>query len=377
MSGAENKGKRIFVCQVIPQAQLEKYGGSQAGNNFCLKLIRGGLFDRVVSIIPCQIKPDIRRECRGEPYETIQCRWLKQNALFRPLNMLFENLRCIWKCRKERNIWFYNVTPHNFLSVFVLRCLLRRRVYVLFADLSVRWAIYRQCAWMVRHSSGVLSLSSRVDFEHPNLRAIPGIVTPLPQRTAPPAGGSRTFMFSGSFAGYTGLKMALEVFAELPEVTLFVSGNGGDSSVVEEYAKRCPNIRYLGFLPFDEYLKILDQVAVGVSFRDPGYAENCNNFPSKILDYLNRGKAVISTLHYPELDGIKYFEAAYDKEAIKDMVRRIVAMPEAEFTTYRGQDAAVLARFGYDQWKNMIAEIETSVASPNRGRVEKAVAKSK
>jgi len=356
------KGKeRVFVCQVIPQRLLKRFNCSQAGNNFCISLMGGVPFDRVLSLIPCQVKPDIRRECAGEPYEVIQCRLLKQNALFRPFNMLVENLRCVLKCRKATDIWFYNVTPHNFLSVFVLRCLLRRRVYVLFADLSVKCAMYRQCAWMVRHSSGVLSLSSRVDFRHPNLLALPGIVTEVPRRSPLPAEGGRTFMFSGSFAGYTGLKMALEVFSELPEMTLLVSGNG-DPELVERYAARCPNIRYLGFLPFDEYLKVLDQVAVGVSFRDPGYEENCNNFPSKILDYLNRGKAVISTLHYPELEGIEYFEAPYDKAAIKAEIRRIGALPQEEFLTYCRQDGAVRERFGYPQWNRAVAAIESSAA---------------
>ena len=352
-----SKGSRVFVCQVVPQAQLKEFDCSQAGNNFCLALIEGVHFDRVISLIPCQVKPDIRRECRGEPYEAIQCRWLKQNAFFRPFNMLIENLQCILKCRKATAIWFYNVTPHNLLAVMILRYLMQRRVYVLFADLSEQWAMFRECAWMVRHSSGVLSLSSRVNFEHTNLLAVPGIVKPTKSRPKPPSAGSRIFMFSGSFNGYTGLKMALEVFAELPEVTLLVSGNG-DSASVEDYAARYPNIRYLGYLPFDEYLKVLDEVAVGVSFRDPGYEENCNNFPSKILDYLNRRKAVISTLHYPELDGIKYFESAYDKEAIKDMVRQIIAMPDPEFRIYCSQDEAVQKRFGYVQWNNAVGAVE-------------------
>ena len=357
MKSSENM--RIFVCQVIPQRLLSQFGCSQAGNNFCLNLIGGIHFDRVISLIPCQVKPDIRRECEGEPYETIQCRWLKQNALFRSFNMLIENLRCIEKCRKATDIWFYNVTPHNILAVAALRFLWRRRVYVLFADLSVKWAQYRQCAWMVRHASGVLSLSSRVDFQHPNMVALPGIVT-TPQRHSPlPAEGNRTFMFSGSFAGYTGLKMALEVFAELPEFTLYVSGNG-DPSLVEEYAARYPNIHYLGFLPFEEYLRILDKITVGISFRDPTYEENCNNFPSKILDYLNRHKAVISTMHYPELDGIKYFESAYDKEAIKNRIREIAALPQEEFLTYCSQDGTVRKRFGYPQWNHAVETIEAA-----------------
>lgn len=61
--------------------------------------------------------------------------------------------------------------------------------------------------------------------------------------------------------------MALDVFSELPECELYVSGRGEDESLVMKYASKYENIHYLGYLNYTDYLSYLKRFTVCLSFR--------------------------------------------------------------------------------------------------------------
>jgi hypothetical protein len=61
------------------------------------------------------------------------------------------------------------------------------------------------------------------------------------------------------------------------------------------------NIEFLGLLSTEEYLRVLDKCTIALSLRNPEDLEHQNNFPSKIIEYLSKGKLVISTIKYQDI----------------------------------------------------------------------------
>ena len=79
------------------------------------------------------------------------------------------------------------------------------------------------------------------------------------------------------------------------DIRLWISGKGELEEAVKAAAKEDDRICYLGHLPYEEYLRMLQEADVLINPRDMSLPENQNNFPSKIMDYLAAGKAIVST----------------------------------------------------------------------------------
>jgi glycosyltransferase involved in cell wall biosynthesis len=73
-----------------------------------------------------------------------------------------------------------------------------------------------------------------------------------------------------------------------------------------------------------EYCEILNQTDFILSFRDPDATVNFYNFPSKILEALSLNIPVISTVKYPELEGVNYLYVEYDVNSIVRLIKEIV-----------------------------------------------------
>ena len=57
-------------------------------------------------------------------------------------------------------------------------------------------------------------------------------------------------------------------------------------------------------------MKIISTICLNL--RNPYLLENNNNFPSKILDYFSKGKIVLSTMQYSEIDGANYIYIPFE-----------------------------------------------------------------
>lgn len=154
------------------------------------------------------------------------------------------------------------------------------------------------------------------------------------------------------------LPLLLEVFAEMPDLTLHITGKAPDKNLVDKYAKEHRNIIYHGMVEYGEYLQILHEVPFLLSTRNPQCPENQCNFPSKIIEALLHNRIVISTLHYNQLEGIHYFEVSTDKEELKNDLRRIITIPMEKLLIYANQAATIRERFNCTVWKKKMETIE-------------------
>jgi glycosyltransferase involved in cell wall biosynthesis len=163
-------------------------------------------------------------------------------------------------------------------------------------------------------------------------------------------------LFSGNLDFYTGFDMAIDIFRELPNCKLIITGLGApDISLLSKF----PNINYLGYLPYDEYLLLYNQVDICLSLRNPAFSENVNNFPSKILEYFCYNKIVVSTIQYPELTAFNYFSVEYSKDAIKETVLNICSMNKTDLYKYKDNQKALSTHFSAEKWKQSFKQLES------------------
>lgn len=104
-------------------------------------------------------------------------------------------------------------------------------------------------------------------------------------------------LYSGLLSPVTGVDKLLEIMKSVknPNLRLLISGKGDLEEAVRESAKEDHRIIYLGHLPYEEYVKNLEEADVLLNPRNMDLPENQNNFPSKIMDYLAAGKIIVST----------------------------------------------------------------------------------
>lgn len=152
--------------------------------------------------------------------------------------------------------------------------------------------------------------------------------------------------------------MALKVFAKLPKLVLHISGKGELVDMVKQYSEKYSNIIYHGFMDVDSYKKMSKQIDFCLSLRNPSLPENRNNFPSKSLEYLSDAKILISTILYPELDGVKYVYSDYSEEALANVVVKLSQMDEDELKQYANNKDVLLKKFSERAWKHAFEYLE-------------------
>ncbi|HEV2991806.1 MAG TPA: glycosyltransferase family 4 protein [Candidatus Angelobacter sp.] len=86
----------------------------------------------------------------------------------------------------------------------------------------------------------------------------------------------------------------LEAVSRRPQIYLVVGGNGPVATTVQEYAKRCGNIRYVGFVPpadIPRYTSACDIVYYGY---DPGSPNARFSAPNKLFEGLAAGRPLLT-----------------------------------------------------------------------------------
>lgn len=104
-----------------------------------------------------------------------------------------------------------------------------------------------------------------------------------------------TFMFSGLLAPVTGADLLLGALKKIrrDDVRVVVTGKGPLDNQFRSLND--DRVDYKGFVSREEYRLLLDNADVLLNPRNMNMAENQNNFPSKVLEYLATGKPIIST----------------------------------------------------------------------------------
>lgn len=346
--------ERILVTNLVPQELCSQLAVSEASTIFCWNMINGKCFDHTAGIVQTTIPQPLHLSNNGS-VSFVQTRFFKHKGIGRFLNNLVDSIRVTKRARHYNNIWFYNVEWTQMLSFMLLR-MMGKKIYVIVADFTPPkhfFSIATFAQYLFTHCKGIISLSSRTTFRHCNQASIAGII---PKEILEERGKTRTpskhlFLFSGGLERIHGIDLAIDAFMDIPDAELIITGK----KLLRDVSK-FKNIHFKGYLSREEYEKLFKNVTCCISFRDPSFPENLNNFPSKIIEYMSYNKLILSTIKYPELSGLDYVYVDFDVEMVKESLRKITGEPPKNYE----QSAKLQDKFSVERWKDTINMVENN-----------------
>lgn len=352
------KPSRIFICPIIPAELVCKYPGTQAANTFCRHLIDGKVFDRVFSLPPTNLREDLSKFNKS-PVEFICVARKLRGVIPKLFSAIAENWIVFRKIPRGSSVWFYNLGWNLIFLYWLLGFRKNVRRNIIVADFTPPRGIdllKRFTQFLIRRADARIVLADSERFKNKNTVCIPGIV---PMQNLPRVERvKREFLISGSLIPICAFPKILPWFAKHPKCILTVCGRADTKDVLTDFASRYPNIRDMGFLPYSEYLKILENSGICLSTRDPSYPENHENFPSKMIEYLLYNKVVVSTMRYPQLEEIAYFYLPLEQESFMNELEKILEKPEEELLKYANQGEKLLKKFSPSRWKKEMENLE-------------------
>jgi glycosyltransferase involved in cell wall biosynthesis len=138
----------------------------------------------------------------------------------------------------------------------------------------------------------------------------------LDKIAAPDSNGKKRIGYFGSHSEYAGLGELLAAFRANRDLslTLSIAGEGVQTANLKERTAADPRIEWVGFFKERSDLgRWASSCHALVNPRPAGYG-NDNNFPSKLFDYMQLGRAVVSsktpTLEYAFGDTLIWYDAA-------------------------------------------------------------------
>ena len=350
--------QRIFLTHSVPRDKVLRYGLSVAACNFSNNLIDDGVFDKVYSILPTFIKESV------EPFSGLIYSSFRRNKFLCRLAPMVENIKVFTKIPRKSDIWYYNSTILNALLIVLLK-LFKPSVkqYMIILDYTPSTKpIDKFFLWLTNKMDGTIRLADSPLFTCNNSVCMPGVVPANPCEWPKITSIKKSFLISGAL-GYniSMLPILLEAFSKLPEMELHITGKATDLKLINNYMARCSNIIYHGMVEYDEYLYILHNAPFLLSTRNPNAPENQCNFPSKIIEALLHNRIVVSTLHYPQLSGINYFEVPTQTDEFVSALQYITEIPQDKLLTYANQSEKVIHRFNTEAWKSNMEKIENNI----------------
>jgi hypothetical protein len=144
---------------------------------------------------------------------------------------------------------------------------------------------------------------------------------------APPSDGPIRIGYFGSHSDYAGLKDLLDAFAANPDLDLVLSiaGEGSKTGELRQRVASDPRIEWVSF--FKERKDLghwASSCHMLVNPRPAGYG-NDNNFPSKVFDYLQLGRPILSsitpTLQHAFGDSVMWYDADRPQALSEALVR--------------------------------------------------------
>lgn len=352
---------RIYVTHMCPKDKLMEYGLSLSASNFNYNLIAGRGFDKVFSIYPGFIKGELDKP-DDETFEAVYSDWRKKGYIRQRLARFVEQYRVFKLIPKKSNVWFYNVTTINVLTIFLLKifrpsCSLN----IIELDYAPDETFHKLMLPIINSMNGRICLSTYERFNKENSVCLPGVIPNCSSKNNPRVHTvTKDVLISGALKeNITMLGMVLDAFAEMPDINLHISGVLIDfKDKIEEYSKKYPNIHFYGKLPIDKYQALLQRVPISLNTRKPSAIENRCNFPSKVIEAFCYNRIVASTIHYPQLDGLRYFELGSNKDTFIKSIRNIFSMSNDELLKYANQGELAEQMYSANRWFSIMDKIE-------------------
>ena len=356
---------RIFWTCILPEHLIARHRLSFAACNFSFNLMGGGAFDKVYSSMPLYVGGEMQQEAFADKrFELIYDRWREKGGIRQKLATLKEQFTIFRQIPKGSVVWFYNLNTLNaflFLLLKLFKPSVQLNVIVLdFTPVSRGLGLNQIYLKLINWAHGRICLANSALFNKNNSETLPGVVPASTEALPEIKTATKAFLLSGVLTEEISmLSMVLNAFSKLPDCELHVTGSKGNEELLRQYADKYPNIHWHGQLPFDEYLELLHGITFQLSTRNPQMPENQCNFPSKIMEALHHNRIVISTIHYPQLDGVKYFTVNADKEDFINDIKKIAHLHGDTLLSHANQGKFVSTLFGVNVWNDTMQKIES------------------
>lgn len=361
------KSRRIFICPILPEVIIRKYKTSFAANNFCSNLINGDVFDSIYVYIPTGYIDSKELKYDDDRIEGFCFQSFRNRSLLRRMSFIIENWMMFRHVNHGDKIWFYNL-PYTIILLFLLIKIFKPSVNtnIIVLDYTPRQKGYRGLygrfeLFCINRFDGIIKLANSDLYKCKNSTMLPGVVPPENKFYPTNHINRPEFLISGVLnEKISMLSMLIKAFVSLPEMILHISGFIADDSFIKKICSDHSNIIYHGNLSLVEYKTLLSEIPFLLSTRNPSMPENNCNFPSKIIEGLLYNRIIISTIHYPQLEGINYFEVGSTLDEFLFDVRNIVAKDRSELLPYANQSNIVQEKFSCEVWKKAVIDIEYS-----------------
>lgn len=356
---------RIFFTHILPESLILKHGLSPAACNFSFNLMSGGGFDKVFSTLGTNVGGNIEHEAYVDPrFELVYIHSLRtKGRIGRLLANVFEQVLVFSKIPCRSNIWLYNISSLNVILYLLLR-LFKYSVQINIIELDFtppakRLSIGTFMLLLLNKSHGIIRLSDSDLFTNKNSVCLAG-VTPKEGCQAPLILEPKMeFLLSGVLQpNISSIPWILDAFGLVPECTLHITGKWDDMQLMDYYTNMYPNIIYHGVVSFKEYLNILHSITFQMSLRNPDWGDNSCNFPSKVIEALLHNRIVISTIHYKQIEGMRYFVTERSVDGFVSILRNLSTMQAAELITYANQGEETARRYSAEVWNRWMNKIE-------------------
>lgn len=323
----------VFVGQFVEEkVTLKNNYYSQAGNLYQKKFIDISQPEKAISIIPIFDKEEVNYSYhyRDSVFVFSRKRLSIISNLVNLLTVTYKSFLIIKGCSSSF-VWFYNLNKSTFLLALAVKLLLRRKkLAIIVADFvrakrfTIQWLINFLISKF--HTGIVLTSSIKVV---PNSQLLPGLLYDKDITLVRKEGVNRNVLLSGSLGKTTGFELALDFFKANSSYCLYITGrpfryDNLQFHMLLDEIRCCPNIHFLGLLNYEDYLQVLDKCDIALSLRDPNDSDHEYNFPSKILEYLSRGKFVISSRNYPDLPGDLIFLTDFTTDGLRSCMESIL-----------------------------------------------------
>ena len=177
-------------------------------------------------------------------------------------------------------------------------------------------------------------LEKLVNREHKDYMIMEGLVNARHETGAARPVGNHC-VYAGGLHEIYGVKNLVDAFreSELP-YELHLYGNGNLVDYIREAGEQDKRIVYGGIVPHEELLQLEQEAKLLVNPRPVyGKLDTRFNFPSKLMEYMQSGRPVITTrlLGIPaEYHDMMYFFDGDTKEQLREKLEQVLALPEKE-----------------------------------------------
>lgn len=354
--------KRYFVAHIAPRDKTIELRMSLSATNFSYNLIDGEIFDGVFSILPTYVVGKHNFESTEKvQYIYSKCRW--KNKILHKISPVVENFMLFRKIPKCSSVWFYNVSVLNVVAILLLLLFKRSvKVNLIVLDYTPGEFLNKCFLPIINKCHGRICLSTSELFNQDNAVCLPGVVPQEEFSYKKIDVINKSFLISGALRENIALiSMLLDAFSRMPECTLHISGRLFiEKELIDLYTASYSNIIYHSTLDKAEYERLLQDCTFILSTRDPNYPENQCNFPSKIIEALLYNRIVLSTIAYPQLADIRYFNVSSSLDGFICDISRICSLSSEELLEYANQSELVRKKFSTEVWDQVMTKLENN-----------------